>query len=292
MKAVGLIGLGLVGTALAEKYIASGFHVIGYDIIDAKIEHLERIGGKGAASPAAVANQVNSILLSLMTSDIVQDVIEGENGIIYANNTPRLIIDTTTGDPEKTTWLANALLERGIVYVDAPVAGSSKQIRNGEGVFMIGGSPEAFQMAKELLGVVSKQVIHVGGSGAGSRAKLVVNLVLGLNRLVLAEGLVFAEKVGLDPAKALELFAVTPAYSRAIDAKGAKMVRGDFSPEARLSQHLKDVHQILAMARHVGQQLPLSEIHHELLERAVAAGDGDLDNSAVIKNMRQRVDDS
>src|SRR5271157_2251420 len=259
MKAVGLIGLGLVGTALAEKYIASGFHVIGYDIIDAKIEHLERIGGKGAASPAAVANQVNSILLSLMTSDIVQDVIEGENGI---------------------------------VYVDAPVAGSSKQIRNGEGVFMIGGSPEAFQMAKELLGVVSKQVIHVGGSGAGSRAKLVVNLVLGLNRLVLAEGLVFAEKVGLDPAKALELFAVTPAYSRAIDAKGAKMVRGDFSPEARLSQHLKDVHQILAMARHVGQQLPLSEIHHELLERAVAAGDGDLDNSAVIKNMRQRVDDS
>jgi 3-hydroxyisobutyrate dehydrogenase-like beta-hydroxyacid dehydrogenase len=287
VKSIGLIGIGLVGTALAERFLSSGFQVIGNDVVKAKIEHLERMGGLGASSPTAVARQADIIVLSLMTTDIVIDVINGKNGILSSGNAPSLIIDTTTGDPDKTENLARDLQERGIQYVDAPVAGSSIQIGNGDGVFMVGGSIDAFRMAKEVLDVVSSQVLHVGASGAGSRAKLAVNLVLGLNRLVLAEGLVFAEKIGIDPAKALELFAATPAYSSVMDTKGEKMIHGDFTPEARLSQHLKDVNEILSMASKVNQRLPLSEIHRDLLERSVAAGDGDLDNSAVIKILHQ-----
>lgn len=113
--------------------------------------------------------------------------------------------------------------------------------------------------------------------------KLVSNLVLGLNRVALAEGLVFAEAMGVKPAAALEVLIGSMAYSRAMDVKGRKMVEGDFAVQARLSQHLKDVRLILAGAAAAGLSLPLSETHRRLLEQAEAAGLGEMDNSAIIK---------
>ena len=113
--------------------------------------------------------------------------------------------------------------------------------------------------------------------------KLVSNLVLGLNRAALAEGLVFAQALGLDAEAALEVLLNSMAYSRTMDTKGRKMIAGDFRTQARLSQHLKDVRLILAAAAEAGQVLPLSETHRRLLETAEAAGFGDADNSAVVR---------
>jgi 3-hydroxyisobutyrate dehydrogenase-like beta-hydroxyacid dehydrogenase len=109
-----------------------------------------------------------------------------------------------------------------------------------------------------------------------------------VNRLVLAEGLVFAEKLGLDLEQFLELLKVSPAYSVAVKTKGRKMLNGDFVPEARLLQHHKDVRLILKYAERVGQELPLTKAHLDVLEKAIAAGDGDLDSSAVIREIRRR----
>jgi 2-hydroxy-3-oxopropionate reductase len=113
--------------------------------------------------------------------------------------------------------------------------------------------------------------------------KLISNLVLGLNRAALAEGLAFASAIGIDPAAALEVLKGSSAYSRAMDVKGQKMIAGDFSVQARLSQHLKDVELMLQAARDAGQSLPLSETHRQLMQQAEACGWGDLDNSAIIK---------
>jgi 3-hydroxyisobutyrate dehydrogenase-like beta-hydroxyacid dehydrogenase len=113
--------------------------------------------------------------------------------------------------------------------------------------------------------------------------KLVLNLVLGLNRAVLAEGLCYAAAAGVDPAAALEILKAGPAYSRVMDTKGQKMLAGDFTAEARLSQHLKDVRLILESGARAGASLPLSSVHRALLEKAEAAGFGAADNSAVIK---------
>ena len=132
------------------------------------------------------------------------------------------------------------------------------------------------------------KVSYLGASGNGSRAKLAGNLILGLNRLALAEGLVFAAKLGLEPRAFLELLKVTPAYSAAMDVKGKKMLEGDFTPQARLRQHHKDVSIILKYAENSGQELPLSKKHMEVLEKAIAAGDGELDNSAVIREIQRR----
>jgi 3-hydroxyisobutyrate dehydrogenase-like beta-hydroxyacid dehydrogenase len=119
--------------------------------------------------------------------------------------------------------------------------------------------------------------------------KLALNLVLGLNRAVLAEGLTFAEALGLNPETALEVLRAGPAWSRVMETKGGKMLRRDFTPEARLSQHLKDVRLILAAGERGGAPLPLSSLHREILERAEAEGLGAEDNSAVIEIWRRKI---
>jgi 3-hydroxyisobutyrate dehydrogenase-like beta-hydroxyacid dehydrogenase len=113
--------------------------------------------------------------------------------------------------------------------------------------------------------------------------KLVTNLVLGLNRAALAEGLAFAASIGLDPALSLSVMRGSLAYSSIMDTKGERMIRGDFSPDARLSQHLKDVRLIVDTGHHAGLPMPLSAAHRTVLEEAEAAGYGELDNSAIIK---------
>ena len=119
--------------------------------------------------------------------------------------------------------------------------------------------------------------------------KLVLNLVLGLNRAVLAEGLAYAAACGLDPAAALDILRAGPAYSRAMDVKGPRMLQGDYTPEARLAQHHKDVGLILASGAEAGASLPLSRVHDELLRAAEQAGLGEADNSAVYEVFRRRL---
>jgi 3-hydroxyisobutyrate dehydrogenase-like beta-hydroxyacid dehydrogenase len=153
---------------------------------------------------------------------------------------------------------------------------------------MVGGEKKAYEQCLNIFQILGKNVFYLGDSGNGSKAKLASNLILGLNRLALAEGLVFAEKLGLDQKAFLELLKVTPAYSAAMDIKGKKMLDGDFTAQARLTQHHKDVSIILKYSEKLGQELPLSQVHLDVLKKAIEAGDGDLDNSAVIREIERR----
>src|SRR5262249_20805376 len=193
------------------------------------------------------------------------------------------LVDTTTGEPEETAALGARLHERGVRYLDATVVGSSAEARAGNVVVLAGGRREDAEACADVFAAFAREWLYVGPWGSGARMKLVVNLVLGLNRAALAEGLTFARRLGLDPSAALAALKAGAAYSRAMDAKGDKMLRGEFTAQAKLSQHLKDVRLILAAGGPVGAALPLSEVHRRLLERAEAAGYGDADNSAIIK---------
>ena len=285
---IGLIGLGLVGSAMTERLIADRFNVIGFDVDRAKCKQLEQLGGVAVNSPAEVAEQTERVILSLPDTDVVLRVVEGPGGILEAETYPNYIIDTTTGEPDKTVELAQRLTKRSIYFLDAPFSGSSQQVRDKEVVFMIGGEKAAYEKCLDIFNSLGAKVFYLGASGSGSKAKLAGNLILGLNRLALAEGLVFAAKLGLEPKAFLELLKVTPAYSAAMDVKGKKMLDGDFTPQARLRQHYKDVSIMLKYAKKLQQELPLSKMHREILEAAIAAGDGELDNSAVIREIQRR----
>ena len=286
-ETIGLIGIGLVGTALAENLLAAGYQVIGFARSEASREKLVRLGGRAAAAPAAVAAEASRVILSLPDSDVVDQIVSGPGGLLAAGSGLRLVLDTTTGEPERTEALAARCAARGVLFADAPISGSSEQIRRRQGVVLVGGERAAYDACLDLIRAVADRHYYLGGPGSGSRAKLASNLILGLNRLALAEGLVFAERLGLDLPAFLEMLKTTPAYSCAMDVKGEKMLRGDFAPQSKVAQHHKDLRIILECAAKAGQELPLAALHKEILEQAMAAGEGDLDTSVVLQGLRR-----
>lgn len=278
-RPVGLIGVGLLGSALAERFIDSGFEVIGADSDVARGEALRRIGGR-FTSAAEVVRDCERIVLSLPTSAVVQEVMAAVERSLGPG---RIVIDTTTGAPDDAASMGQWLADRGAAYLDATISGSSEQVRRRDAVVTAGGERAAFEASRDLFEAFARRSYHVGPCGAGSAMKLASNLVLGLNRAALAEGLSFARALGMDLETTLEVFLEGAAYSRIMEAKGPKMIRGDFTPQARLSQHLKDVRLILFEAARAGASTPLSIVHKSLLESAAEAGCGELDNSAIIR---------
>jgi 3-hydroxyisobutyrate dehydrogenase-like beta-hydroxyacid dehydrogenase len=277
---VGLIGLGLMGAALAERMRSGGFAIHGYDVDPARNALLAAAGGKAASSAAEVTRACGRILLSLPDSDVVDAVLADVSSSLTAG---QIVIDTSTGDPQRAADTGKKLAERGIDYLDATISGSSQQVRDGQVVVMAGGSLSAFARCEDLFCLFSRQWFRLGPCGSGSQMKLVSNLVLGLNRAALAEGLWLGKALGLDAQQVLAVLRKSMAYSRIMDTKGEKMVRGDFEPQARLSQHHKDVRLMLEAAARAGTDLPLTQAHARLLELAESAGCGALDNSAIIR---------
>jgi 3-hydroxyisobutyrate dehydrogenase-like beta-hydroxyacid dehydrogenase len=265
-----------VGSALAERFAAAGFQVAGFDIDPAS--------PRTAGSATAIAAASRRIVLSLPTSDVVAEVVAS----ILPHLAPgSILIDTTTGDPEHAAALGASLAQQGIHYLDAEIGGSSRQLRQRDVIVLCGGDRAIYEQCTDVFACFARRTFFLGGWGSGARMKLTMNLVLGLNRAVLAEGLTFAEALGLDPETALEVLQAGPAWSRVMETKGAKMLQRDFVPEARLSQHLKDVRLILASGERAGAPLPLSNLHRQLLEEAEAAGFGKQDNSAIIEAFRR-----
>jgi 3-hydroxyisobutyrate dehydrogenase-like beta-hydroxyacid dehydrogenase len=281
-RPVGVIGLGLLGTALCERLLGAGFEAVVYNRTREKAEPLIERGARWSDNPLAGCDRV---VISLYTTDIVESVLaQMASGL----RPGQVLIDTTTGDPEQTAALGARLAERGVEYLESPIAASSQQTREGQAMAIVAGPEPAFAACRDLFDALAAKTFHVGPWGSATKVKLVNNLVLGLERVALAEGLVFAEAIGLDRAKTLDVLKQGNAYSVVMDTKGRKMVEGDFSLQAKLSQHAKDVRIILAEAARGGVSLPLSTLHLRLLEEAEAAGLGELDNSAIIRAIEQR----
>lgn len=259
---VGLIGQGLLGSAIAERLTAAGHTVAVYDpAVKTAYESVESV--------AAAAGAVFLCLPDSSHSAAVLARIPNE----------RLVIDTTTGAPEEMEAFGDARR----LYVDATIGGSSNHLRRGEAIVMAGACEGALEEAAPFLAALSSTVIHCGGPGSGARMKLVFNMVLGLNRAALAEGLAFGEAQGLASDMILRVLQSGPAASRIMETKGPKMLARDYTPEARLRQHHKDVRLMLAL----GGRAPLTEAHERVLAEAEAMGLGDSDNSALIEVYRR-----
>ena len=282
--AVGLIGFGLMGEVYAARLVAAGFAVAAYDVDAGKAERMAQIGVRAATLPD-IARDCDPIVLAVFSTDQVEDVVERA---LLPAAAGKIVICTSTCDPDRIAALA-ARVGGNLRFLEVPVSGTSEQVRVGDGVGLAGGDAEIAAAAAPVLDALFPRRFHIGRCGDGNRAKLAVNLILGLNRLALAEGLVFAQKLGLDPAVFLDVARGSAAASQVMDTKGPKMVRGDFTPEGRVRQTLKDVQLMLDQAAQAGQKLPLLKIHADVLEACVRHGDAECDNSIVIEEIRRRV---
>jgi 3-hydroxyisobutyrate dehydrogenase-like beta-hydroxyacid dehydrogenase len=287
-RPVGLIGIGLMGEALSERLVAAGFPVLGFDIDPEKNKRLAMLGGQAAATVAEVARHADPIVLAVFSTDQVEDVVERALLPVLGENSRRIVLCASTCDPDRIAALGVRVSRRGLRFLETPVSGTSEQVRRGEGVGLIGGDQTIAAEVEPVLAAMFPGRFHVGRIGDGGRVKLAVNLILGLNRLALAEGLVFASRLGLDPKTFLPIARGSAAYSQVMDTKGQKMVDADFAPEGRVRQTLKDAGLMLDQANRVGQRLPLLEVHADVLEACVNHGEADRDNSIVIEEIRRR----
>ncbi len=290
---VGVIGIGLMGEVFARRLVSAGFSVVGFDIDPARTARLGEFGARPAGSIADVARAVNPIVLAVFNTDQVEQVVEQE--ILpalgpHGREPGKIVMCTSTCDPDRVAALAERATRQGLRFLETPVSGTSEQVRQGDGVGLIGGDKTIAAEVDDVLQAMFPRRFHVGAAGDGGRTKLAVNLILGLNRLALAEGLVFATRLGLEPHAFLKVAQASASYSQVMDTKGRKMIESDFAPEGRARQTLKDVHLMLDQATKVGQPLPMLNVHCDVLEACVRAGESELDNSVVVAEIRRRGD--
>ena len=285
-RQIGIAGLGLLGSALAHRLIASGFTPKGYDPDAAKVAALAKAGGIAGALDEVARCDV--VLLAVFDTDQVEDVVG--NALLPALNpgVPKIVLCAATCDPDRIAVLVEKVAPLGLSMIETPVSGSSGQVRNGEGVGLLGGDRDVIDSVADIIDAIYPKWFYMGPAGNGGRAKLAINHQLGLNRLVLAEGLVFAERLGLDPKSFLDVARQSAAYSQVMDIKGPKMVSGDYTPQGFIHQSLKDFKLMLDQANKRGQSLPLATLNAEVLSACVSRGEGERDNAAVIEEMRRR----
>jgi 2-hydroxy-3-oxopropionate reductase len=281
---IGVVGIGLMGEVYVRRLVAAGFDVVGYDIDAAKAARLAEIGAR-AGTLAEIARDCEPIVLAVFNTEQVEAVVE--RALVPAA-AGKIVICTSTCDPDRMAALG-ARVGDTLRFLEIPVSGTSAQVRQGDGVGLIGGDARIAQAAAGVLDALFPRRFHIGKIGDGGRAKLAINLILGLNRLALAEGLVFAARLGLDPAAFLDVARASAAASQVMDTKGPKMVAGDFVPEGRVRQTLKDTQLMLDQARKAGQLLPLLSVHADVLQACVDHGESERDNSIVIEEIRRRV---
>jgi 3-hydroxyisobutyrate dehydrogenase len=283
---IGIAGLGLLGSALAHRLIASGFTPKGYDPDAAKVAALAKAGGIAGGLDEVARCDV--VLLAVFDTNQVEDVVG--NALLPALNpgVPKIVLCAATCDPDRIAVLVEKVAPLGLSMIETPVSGSSGQVRNGEGVGLLGGDRDVIDSVADIIDAIYPKWFYMGPAGNGGRAKLAINHLLGLNRLVLAEGLVFAERLGLDPRSFLDVARQSAAYSQVMDIKGPKMVSGDYTPQGFIHQSLKDFKLIVEQAGKRGQDMPLASLNAEVLQACLARGEGERDNSAVIEEIRRR----
>jgi 3-hydroxyisobutyrate dehydrogenase-like beta-hydroxyacid dehydrogenase len=284
-RQIGIAGLGLLGSALAHRLLTGGFSPKGYDIDAAKAAAFATSGGTAATLDQVARCDV--VLLAVFDTNQVEDVVENALLPALTPGTAKTVLCASTCDPDRIAALM-AKVAPQLSMIETPVSGSSGQVRNGDGVGLLGGDRDVIDSVVDIIDAVYPKWFYMGPAGNGGRAKLAINHMLGLNRLVLAEGLVFAERLGLDPKAFLDVARQSAAYSQVMNIKGPKMISGDYTPQGFIHQSLKDFRLILDQAAKRGQDMPLATLNAAVLEACVKHHEGERDNSAVIEEIRRR----
>ena len=285
---IGLIGCGLMGTAVAQRLVTAGFEVLAYDIDAAKRSAIAKTGARPEATAAAVIAGCEVNVICVFDTAQVEAVVAGPGGgleaIARGGAGARIFAVSTTVDPERLAALAKRVGPGGAHVVEYPVSGTSAQVARGEGVGLTGGDPAMIERAAPVLDAICPKRHYLGEVGNASRAKLAVNLTLGLNRAALAEGLVFGARLGLDPVAFLEVLRQSAASSAVMPVKGPLMAKREYSKvQSRVDQSLKDFRLMLDQARAKGQGLPFASVYAKMMEDCLAHGEGEWDNAAILE---------
>ncbi len=282
MRRIGFIGVGLMGRHMAGRLLQGGYPLTVWNRTKDKAKPLLEAGASWADSPKAVA-QAADIVITMVTDSVASEqVVCGPDGVLEGAHPGLILIDMSSITPEMSRTIATRAAANGVSMLDAPVTGAPKVASEGKLGIMVGGPKETFEACVPVLQTMGVKIVYAGANGMGSTLKLVNNLILGVAIHASAEALVLATKAGLDPQAVIEITSVGGARTGAMETRGPRMVRRDFSPHFSANNMYKDLSNVLKLAEECGASLPVAGAAREILRAVKTQGKGDLDSCVVM----------
>ena len=282
MKRVGFIGLGLMGKPMARNLMKAGYPLTVHSRSRGPVDELAAEGAAPADSPKAVAEGVDVVFTCLPDSPDVEQVVLGPHGIIEGGRSGLTVIDMSTIAPAAAMHIAAELAKQGIRCLDAPVSGGDIGAQQGTLSIMVGGDAAVFQDCLDLFQALGKNIVHVGANGAGQVAKACNQIVVVGTMAAMSEALVLATKAGADVTRIIEAIRGGAARCWALDVKAPRILRRELEPGFKAYMQYKDLNIVLDAGKTYQVPLPVTGTVRELYSALMAAGRGDLDNSAIV----------
>ena len=275
---VGVIGLGIMGSAMAANTVRAGYTVIGYDVDAARVRDHVRAGGVAARNNADIRKRSDIVICSLPSAAALAQVAAE----LAESDGADVVVETSTMPIAVKVAAQQRLAQAGVTLLDCPLSGTGSQAKVRDIVVYAIGAESAYRRVAPVMDAFARAHYHVGPFGAGSKMKFVANLLVAIHNVAAAEGLVLAMKAGLDPALTLEVIADGAGSSRMLQVRGPMMVSGDYSSATmKLDVWQKDMNAIAEFAREVGCPTPLFATTAPIYLAAMAAGRGAEDTGAV-----------
>jgi 2-hydroxy-3-oxopropionate reductase len=280
---IGYIGLGTMGAPMAMNILKAGFPLTVFNRTRSKAAGLLDSGAKWADTPAEVASRTEIVFTNLSDTPDVLQILFGENGVIDGAHPGMIVVDNSTIKPSASREIFRRFQELGVSTLDAPVSGGDIGAKNGTLAIMVGGEAEALEKVMPVLEAIGKKITHVGDAGAGQVAKAANQIMVAAQMVAEAELMLFAQKSGVDVGRVIEAIRGGAAQCWTLDVKPQRLLAGNRTPGFKSSLQAKDLNIVMDTARDYQAILPGTALNSQLFNGMVALGEGDLDNSAVIR---------
>jgi len=287
MKKIGLIGTGMLGTAVGLHLLESGFQITAYNRTTEKTENLKNKGATIALSPKEVAENSEMVITVVKDANAVKQVSFERDGIIFGKHENLVVCDMSTISPIDSKIISKKFLDDSIVMLDIPVMGGPNVAINGELVMMVAGNKLAFEKCKKIFDVIAKQVFFLGESGTAHAIKLAMNLQITMLALAISEGILLSKAAKIDPKVFLEILNSTYFKTGMSENKAYKMIQDNFEATFTLENLKKDINTIFETSRSYGLELPMTKVAKETYENAANEGFGNLDYTGILAFLKK-----
>ena len=282
---VGVVGLGAMGMGVAMSLLRAGFEVHACDMRPEAVQKVVDAGGIRAESPAAMANMIDVLITVVVTADQTESVLFGENGAAPHMKPGSVVIASATVSPDFAKSLGKRLESVGLLMIDGPISGGAAKAMAGEMTIMTSGSPAAYAKCEPVLEAIAGKISRLGDEvGPGSVVKMVNQLLAGVHIAAAGEAMALAIRAGADPEQVYEVITNSAGNSWMFQNRVPHILAGDYTPLSAVNIFIKDLGIVLDYAKKSVFPLPLSATAHQMYMQASAAGHGQEDDSAVIKN--------
>jgi 3-hydroxyisobutyrate dehydrogenase len=281
---IGIIGNGLMGSAIAHRLLEKGFRVCLYNRTKARANKLVKKGAIRMEYPSMVGIECNFVIISVTDGHAVKEILFGDNGLVNCNNKQLTVLDTSTVSPEDSIYCASLMKKKGYAIIQAPIMGGPDATMKGDVISIVSGNKKISEKCRKILASFSKKIFYVGNQdGVANYIKLGLNLNIALMAISLSESIVFVKKSKTDPAIFLDILNSTYFKTGLSEIKGPKMIRNNFEPKFFLKNMLKDIQLLNECAKHTGASLSFSSLAEQFFRIAANRGYSELDYTAILK---------